>query len=47
MLNPAGATHDTTAATFDRAESAGTPVVPVVTEEIVPEEEVVEEYFPE
>jgi hypothetical protein len=47
MLNPAGATHETTAATFDRAEAAGTPVVPVVTEEVVPGEEVVEEYFPE
>lgn len=52
MLNPASATHEGTAATFDRAEAAGTPVVPVVPDELVPEElvpdeEVVEEYFPE
>jgi hypothetical protein len=47
MLNPASTTAEGTAATFDRAEAAGTPVVPVVTEEVVPGEEVVEEYFPE
>jgi len=47
MLNPAAPTHESTAATFDRAEAAGTPVVPVVSEELVPDEEVVEEYFPE
>ncbi|HMH93114.1 MAG TPA: DUF6458 family protein [Streptosporangiaceae bacterium] len=47
MLNPAATTTEGTAATFDRAEAAGTPVVPVVSEEIVPEEEVIEEYFPE
>jgi Domain of unknown function (DUF6458) len=55
MLNPAStpatasglASAEGTAATFDRAEAAGTPVVPVVSEEFVPEEEVVEEYFPE
>ena len=47
MLNPAATSAEGTAATFDRAEAAGTPVVPVVSEEIVPEEEVIEEYFPE
>jgi hypothetical protein len=47
MLNPAAATHESTAAAFDHVEAAGTPVVPVVTDEIVPDEEVVEEYFPE
>lgn len=47
MLNPAATSAEGTAATFDRAEASGTPVVPVVTEEIVPEEEVIEEYFPE
>ena len=47
MLNPAAASHENTAATFDRAEAAGTPVVPVVSEEVVPAEEVIEEYFPE
>ena len=47
MLNPAATSAEGTAATFDRAEAAGTPVVPVVSEELVPDEEVVEEYFPE
>jgi hypothetical protein len=47
MLNPAATSAEGTAATFDRAEAAGTPVVPVVSEEVVPDEEVVEEYFPE
>jgi hypothetical protein len=47
MLNPAAPTHDGTTATFDRAQAEGTPVVPVVSEELVPDEEVVEEYFPE
>jgi hypothetical protein len=47
MLNPAATSAEGTAATFDRAEAAGTPVVPVVSEEMVPEEEVIEEYFPE
>jgi hypothetical protein len=51
MLNP-GATAESTARDFDRAEASGTPVVPVppeavATDEVVPEEEVVEEYFPE
>ena len=46
MLNPATSAEGT-AATFDRADASGTPVVPVVSEEIVPEEEVIEEYFPE
>jgi hypothetical protein len=47
VLNPASPTHGGTAAAFDQAAEAGTPVVPVVTEEVVPEEEVVEEYLPE
>jgi hypothetical protein len=47
MLNPAATSAEGTAATFDRAQATGTPVVPVVSEEIVPEEEVIEEYFPE
>lgn len=47
MLNAAAASHESTAATFDRAEAAGTPVVPAVSEEFVPDEEIVEEYFPE
>ncbi len=51
VLNP-GATAESTARDFDRAEASGTPVVPVppeavATDEVVPEEEVVEEYFPE
>jgi hypothetical protein len=46
MLNPATSAEGT-AATFDRADASGTPVVPVVSEEIVPEEEVIEEYVPE
>jgi hypothetical protein len=47
MLNPAPSTHEATTAAFDRAEAGGTPVVPVVSEEVIPDEEVVEEYFPE
>jgi hypothetical protein len=51
MLNQA-ATAEGTASDFDRAEATGTPVVPVppaavASDEVVPEEEVVEEYFPE
>jgi hypothetical protein len=47
VLNPASPTHGDTAAAFNQADKAGTPVVPVVTEEVVPAEEVVEEYIPE
>jgi Domain of unknown function (DUF6458) len=47
MLNPAAASHESTTAAFERAEAAATPVVPAVSEEFVPDEEIVEEYFPE
>jgi hypothetical protein len=47
MLNPAAASPESTTAAFARAEAEATPVVPAVSEEFVPDEEIVEEYFPE